>query len=123
MGTMMHIEQNSLLENSKEVGQYLVDRLKERLNGNPNVAEVRGRGAMIGIELAGEAVKHRWDYILKLIIDEHVLVSTAGADAIRVLPPLSINVKEADEIANAFGKVLSQPVSETKNKGAVEHAK
>jgi adenosylmethionine-8-amino-7-oxononanoate aminotransferase len=45
------LERERLVERAATVGAALLARLREGLGGHPHVAEVRGRGLMIGIEL------------------------------------------------------------------------
>lgn len=45
------IEEDNLVENSKEKGAYLLQKLKERFEGHKNVGEVRGLGLFAGVEL------------------------------------------------------------------------
>ena len=45
------IEQENLVENAREVGDYLLEKLKEMQQSEPHIVDVRGRGLMIGIEL------------------------------------------------------------------------
>ena len=45
------IEKENLVENAREVGDYLLDKLKELQQTEKHIVDVRGRGLMIGIEL------------------------------------------------------------------------
>ena len=76
------------------VGNYITDNLR----GSVSVAEIRGRGLMIGIELKEgfEKIKER------LLFQKCVFTGSAGRSVIRVLPPLNISIKEADEFISAF---------------------
>jgi acetylornithine/N-succinyldiaminopimelate aminotransferase len=58
---------------------------------HPNVKEVRGVGLMIGI-----VVTVAPDKIKELCIQRGLLVLTAGADVVRLLPPLVITDGEID---------------------------
>ena len=44
-------EQEHLVENAHEVGEYLITQLKELQKTEPHIQDVRGRGLMIGIDL------------------------------------------------------------------------
>ena len=61
--------------------------------GSEKVKDVRGKGLMLGI-IVDENERAE---IVKEIMDAGVLVLTAGKDAIRLLPPLSISYEEIDE--------------------------
>jgi adenosylmethionine-8-amino-7-oxononanoate aminotransferase len=45
------LEREHLVERAASMGATLIRRLTERLGAHPHVAEVRGRGLLIGIEL------------------------------------------------------------------------
>ena len=103
--TLKHIRKNNLLENSAETGAYLIPTLQSQLSGNPKVAEVRGIGAMVGIELTGVTKEQRQEYCEKAML-EGILITAAGDNALRMLLPLSLTRKEAYLIAEALVKVL-----------------
>ena len=49
------IESENLLDNAHAVGAHLRESLAAALAGTPGVTEIRGRGLMLGIELARPA--------------------------------------------------------------------
>jgi acetylornithine/N-succinyldiaminopimelate aminotransferase len=68
----------------------------------PMVAEVRGKGLMLGVKITGVAPS---DVNLKLL--EAGLASlTAGTDVIRFMPPLVISKKDIDAGLEIFERVL-----------------
>ena len=89
-----------LVDNAREIGEYLISRLKEI----PGIKEVRGRGLMIGIEF-DQAAK---DLRRRLIFDEHVFTGAAGTNIIRLLPPLCLSRAEADEFLDKFTRQLEK---------------
>ncbi|MDE6345020.1 MAG: aminotransferase class III-fold pyridoxal phosphate-dependent enzyme, partial [Muribaculaceae bacterium] len=88
------MEDEKLVENAQEIGDYLISRLKEL----PGIKEVRGRGLMIGIEFDNSAKELR----RRLIFDEHIFTGAAGTNIIRLLPPLCLSRAEADEFLEKF---------------------
>ncbi len=94
------MEDEKLVDNAREVGDYLISRLKEI----PGIKEVRGRGLMIGIEFEQPAKELR----RRLIFDEHVFTGAAGTNIIRLLPPLCLSRAEADEFLDKFTRQLQK---------------
>ena len=94
------MEKEKLVENAKQVGDYLIHELKA-LNF-AGIKEVRGRGLMIGIEFH-ESVK---EARTKLLFEEKVFTGVAGTNTIRLLPPLSLSKSEADIFLSKFRKTL-----------------
>ena len=67
------------------------------------VLEVRGRGCLVGVQLA-ETVAHE---VALAMIDERVLASVAGPDVLRLSPPLIATDDDVDRAAAAFGVALT----------------
>ncbi len=91
-------EKENLVENSREVGEYLMNELKKI----PEIKEVRGRGLMIGIE---------FDYPVKelrtrLIKEQRVFTGASGTNVIRLLPPLVLTREQADDFITRFKNAL-----------------
>ena len=92
------IEQDNLLENAKNVGDYLIAELKKF----EQVTEVRGRGLMIGIDLPVELAHVKKELLFKY----HIFTGEAKPNVIRLLPALNLDKSHADEFLGAFEKVL-----------------
>lgn len=92
------MEEEKLVENAANVGEYLINKLKEI----PGIKEVRGRGLMIAIEM-DEPVK---ELRRSLIFDKHVFTGAAGTNIIRLLPPLCLTKEQADEFLARFSSLL-----------------
>ena len=95
-------EQEHLVENAHEVGEYLIARLKELQKTEPHIQDVRGRGLMIGIDLD---IPHK-DVRQPLIYQEHCFTGCAGTNILRLLPPLCLTKAEADLFIEKLKKTL-----------------
>ena len=86
------MEQEELVENARQVGEYLMERLKKLQQEQPHIVDVRGRGLMIGVELdiPYKEVRNR------LLFQEHCFTGCSGTNVIRLLPPLSVSKEQAD---------------------------
>ena len=94
------IEQEKLVDNAAEVGEYLMERLRnEQL---PHVVDVRGRGLMIGIELDVPYKEIRG----RLVTEQHCFTGCSGTNVIRLLPPLCMSKDMADDFIERFKAVL-----------------
>ncbi|RZA03095.1 MAG: aspartate aminotransferase family protein [Sphingobacteriaceae bacterium] len=92
------IEQDNLMQNAAEVGQYIIDEL----NKFKEVTEVRGRGLMIGIDLPAEFAHVKKDLLFK----HHIFTGEAKPNVIRLLPALNLTKAQADQFLEAFTHVL-----------------
>ncbi|MBQ7253924.1 MAG: aspartate aminotransferase family protein [Bacteroidales bacterium] len=88
-----------LIENAAVQGEYLMNRLA----GNPAVKQLRGRGLMVGIEVKDgfEGLRDR------LLFEKHVFTGGAGANVIRLLPPLCISKAEIDQFIERFNELTA----------------
>lgn len=97
------IDTPELLEKVQELGNFSLEYLSEGLKNCQNVAAIRGKGLMIGIELVEEI-----EEVMTSLLEERLLVLRAGESVIRLLPPLVIsktNLKKGlDLIINVLKK-------------------
>jgi len=68
------------------------------------VGEIRGKGLMLGISLTGVVPKE----VAQKCVDNGLLVLTAGSDALRMLPPLTITYEELDKGLKILKKTLEE---------------
>ncbi|MBO6522671.1 MAG: aminotransferase class III-fold pyridoxal phosphate-dependent enzyme [Balneolaceae bacterium] len=93
------IENEKLIKNAANVGNYLVEALKKI----DEVKEVRGRGLMIGAEFGFPVA----DLRKRLLYEQHVFTgSSSNKNIIRLLPPLNITYKEADQFIDSLKEAL-----------------
>ncbi len=101
-------EEEHLVENAHEVGEYLIEALKNLRNEElkekerSHILDVRGRGLMIGIDLD---IPHK-DVRQPLIYQEHCFTGCAGTNILRLLPPLCLTKADADDFINRLKKTL-----------------
>lgn len=97
---LSEVTQPEFLKSVTEKGEYL--KAKILGFGSDKVKDVRGMGLMLGIVVDADARAA----LVKEIMDAGVLVLTAGTNAIRLLPPLSISYEEMDEALAVMQKVF-----------------
>ena len=100
------IEQEQLVENARNVGEHLMNRLNQLANDGSkaggHITEVRGRGLMIGIDLN---IPHK-EVRQRLVYEEHCFTGCAGTNVLRLLPPLCLTIEEADLFIEKLTKAL-----------------
>jgi acetylornithine aminotransferase len=96
------IENDGLIEQARQRGMYLLNRLKT-VEGIENV---RGRGLMIGFDVP-EEIK---DLKKNLLYKKQVFTGEAKPNVIRLLPSLAIARKQVDE----FLELLQEEIGELK---------
>ncbi len=101
------LESEHLLDNAHAVGGHLKARLAQELAGLPGVAEVRGRGLMLGIELT------RPCGVLALrALEAGLLINVTRDRVVRLLPPLVLSRAEADQVVDILAPLIRQFLAE-----------
>lgn len=110
LSVLKQIEDGGVLERATAIGELLIRRLNELKAKYPVIGDVRGRGAMIAIELVEPGTlnpsKAAVDALAKHMHSNGIFVLTAGThyNVIRFLPPLAIS----DELLEDALSVLEQ---------------
>lgn len=98
LATLEVIEREGLVENARTVGDLLAGRLRE----TAGVREVRGQGLLLGVELEKPAKA-----VQLALLERGVIVGDSStANAIRLLPPLTLAAGQVDEFIATLGGVL-----------------
>ena len=96
------IQQQGLLQNAACQGEHLLARLRMELDEHPQVRAIRGKGLMIGIELANP-----YRDLAQRAAQEHgLLINVTRGKIIRLLPPLTLDAKEVEMIVRAITRLL-----------------
>ena len=96
------IQEQGLLENAARQGEHLLARLRMELEEHPQVRAFRGKGLMIGIELASP-----YRDLAQRAAQEHgLLINVTRGKVIRLLPPLTLERKEVEMIVRAITRLL-----------------
>ena len=94
--------EENLIERSTQMGALLVEQLRAAIGDRTIVREIRGVGLMIAIELREKVGPY-----LKSLMEEHgVIALPAGANVLRLLPPLTITEAEIAIGVKAIAAVL-----------------
>jgi len=97
------LQQDDLIEQANTKGQRILTQLKRTVGSLNCIADIRGRGLIIGIELK----KPNTD-LAQQLIDRGLLIHITQQNIIRLLPPLIIQDIEIDFIVNTLYQVLSE---------------
>ncbi len=97
------IVEEELPRRSRELGAYFQQAIRD-LN-SPHIAEVRGKGLLIGVEFHPEA-GHARNYA-EALKERGVLAKDTHGAVIRFAPPLVISREEIDFVVEQFAAVLA----------------
>jgi predicted acetylornithine/succinylornithine family transaminase len=101
LATLRVLGDEGLMANAVARGAQFVSGLSSL----PGVAEVRGRGLMIGVETAAPVAKA----VVAAARDAHgLLVNATGEMTLRIVPPLTITAEEVDDAVSRLGAALEE---------------
>ncbi len=100
--------EEGMIENASVMGGYFIGHLREALEGNERVRDIRGRGLLVGIELHQEVGGAR-QFCEELAV-RGLLCKETHRDVIRFAPPLIINRDAVDWAMQQIVEVLSLPL-------------
>lgn len=109
------IKDEEMQQHALEVGQYLMNGLKELMLKHPMISDVRGHGLFIGAEMVKdkttmEPAIPEIDIIVEKMKANGYLLSTDGPlhNVLKIKPPMPFNKQNADEMVKLLDIALSQ---------------
>lgn len=106
IAAIKYIQEEDLLRRGRETGAYFKAGLEKIMQEYPEViAQVRGRGMMIGIELTKEGAG---GMLMSLMIDKKIIVAYTlnNPKVIRIEPPLIMPVEVVDYVLEEFREAV-----------------
>ncbi|HKV40178.1 MAG TPA: acetyl ornithine aminotransferase family protein [Blastocatellia bacterium] len=109
----LELLENGVLDNCRIVGAYLKESLTEVMERHANIAEVRGLGLMIGIEIVKDrATLAPWpelrDQVVQECFQRGLVIQGAGQSSIRLSPPLIIDEEQVDFAVRTIDTALTK---------------
>ena len=107
------IREEGLMENARKVGEKIQTGLRELGEGLEQVAEVRGSGLFIGVDLVTDRATLTPDgdtagYIVNRLREERILISACGAqgNVLKLRPPMPFSMEDADRLLEAMSGIF-----------------
>jgi predicted acetylornithine/succinylornithine family transaminase len=103
VATMEVLLEDSFLDNCRERGEYFYGGLVTLKEKYPLILQVKGKGLILGIELAGEGKA-----VAQECMERGVLINCTMGNILRFLPPLIITEKEIDTLMHLLDELLDK---------------
>ncbi len=107
------LESEDLCGRSESVGEGMLDRLRELLNDNPSVGDVRGKGLFVAIEWVKDRTSKEPDRsgalnVVEALKKESYLIGAAGkfGNVLKLRPPLVFDKENAREFLETLKCIL-----------------
>ncbi|HJN92769.1 MAG TPA: aspartate aminotransferase family protein [Dehalococcoidia bacterium] len=111
------IEQEDLVQNAADIGEYMRDELRGMQEFCEPLAEVRGHGLFVGLEWVSDrhaktADPQGADQVVNRLKEKGFLLSRAGifGNVVKIRPPLPFQREHADLFLSAFEETIREPV-------------
>jgi acetylornithine/N-succinyldiaminopimelate aminotransferase len=95
------IDKEKLLDNVRNKGKYLYNRLSDFKKKFPIIKEVRGLGLMVGMELKVESFP-----IFSKCLEKKLLINSTHGNVLRIMPALNVTKGELDKGLSILESVL-----------------
>jgi len=124
LATLKVIERDNLIERARDLGSYIIKRLREMSEQFEIIGDVRGKGLLIGVEIVRDKVKKTPDKPRTLKIlwrawEKGLILLAVGkyGNVVRIAPPLNIPREVVDKaleiIEESIRDVLEGRVPDT----------
>ncbi len=107
------VREEGLQENAHVTGAFLKEQLKDLGKGFPILADVRGQGLFLGIELVDKNMNplpEQATYLANRMKEFGILMSTDGPDhnVLKIKPPMVFSTEQAKELIRTLEIVLKE---------------
>ncbi|MCP3032750.1 aspartate aminotransferase family protein [Halobacillus sp. A1] len=123
--TLKYVKEHQLASHASDIGQKLLQALRDMQQHYPELGDVRGRGLMIGVEMVDPSGKASpggaypadgalASRIQKECFDRGLIIEVGGRHGavVRFLPPLIITDEQAEEVISIFREAVTAALSE-----------
>jgi 4-aminobutyrate aminotransferase len=116
LATIAIIEEEGLVENAAQIGEYALARLRELQSVHPLIGDVRGRGCLLGVELvldrnSREAAVDAADVVLYAALSRGLSFKISMGNVLTLSPPLIVNREHIDLAVTILDDSLSEAES------------
>jgi acetylornithine/succinyldiaminopimelate/putrescine aminotransferase len=98
---------STIMENVKNVSEYLVNKLKVLGEDTECIEFIKGKGLMIGVKLNIDSSK-----VTEKCLEDGLIINSLGNNMLRLVPPLVVNTKDVDDAI----VILKSAILSVKNK-------
>ena len=108
LAVLESMTESQLWERASQLGERLQSGFNTQLGGEQGIKDIRGVGAMLGIELdrpCGELVSQA--------LAKGLLINVTADSVVRLLPPLIMSNEEADQLVENLSELITRFLAES----------
>lgn len=108
LAVLATLEDENLIELATQKGKLIHAGFNEHLKNNSHVIDIRNKGLMIGIELDSPCAE-----LVKIALEQHLLINVTNETTIRLLPPLIIDALEIKLLVETLSTIINDYTEKT----------
>lgn len=108
LAVLAALDEENLIEQAGQKGQAICAGFIEHLQGNPHIVDIRNKGLMIGIELDSPCAD-----LVKLALQQRLLINVTNETTIRLLPPLIIDEQQIKLLVETLSTIITDYTKKT----------
>ena len=114
------MHRDNLLTHIQQTGEYFLEQLTTLRRQHATIADVRGMGLMLGVELANaEVAKH----VAKEMMERHILINRTSETVLRCLPPYIVERTQIDQVIQSLDEILANTAIATATPAVAQGAR
>ena len=98
------MRRDNLLDHIRKTGKYFFEQLQSLATRHSAIVEVRGKGLMLGMELANAELAK---YVVAQMLERHIIINRTSETVLRFLPPFILERQHIDQAVQALDEILS----------------
>jgi len=103
LAVLRTIDEEGLVDRARAMGERLQAGLRAGLEGLNSVREVRGKGMMVGVEMA-----HPCGELVTMALERGLLINVTADQVLRLLPPIIMDEPQIDELVERVCRVVRE---------------
>ena len=108
LAVLATLDEENLVEQAQQKGDAICAGFAERLQGNTHVVDIRHKGLMIGVELDRPCAE-----LVKLALQQRLLINVTNDCTIRLLPPLIIDESQIKLLVDTLSTLITEYTEQT----------
>lgn len=101
LAVVNHLVDDGHIENARHLGDYFLQAFSETLKNCDQVANIRGKGLLLGIELKQVNLP-----VVAAAMAKGLIVNLTAGNVIRLLPPLITQQQQADKVIDVVSQII-----------------
>ena len=108
LAVLATLDEQNLIKSATQKGELIRLGLGEHLKNNNHVVDILNKGLLIGIELDSPCAE-----LIKLALQQHLLINVTNETTIRLLPPLIIDDQQIELLVETLSGIINNYTEQT----------